>query len=79
MANGTAGPIEEAARMATEPDSGMLGAAREVYIVTSRFGPEGIFSTPDRAREKVTTLSQYAAYRNADSGLMVRPYVLDSE
>ena len=76
-----AGPIEQAARMATDEEwtSGMMGAAREVYIVTSRYGPEGIFSTPDRANTKINTLMGFAAYNQTNPDLRVRPYILDSE
>lgn len=75
-----AGPVEESVREDLYPPQEELrGTFREVYIVTSRYGPEGIFSTPDRARDKVNHLMTMAAYRNADSGLMVRPYILDSE
>jgi hypothetical protein len=74
-----AGPVEAEARMAVAPEPEMMGAAREVYIVTSRYGPEGIYSTPDRARAKINLLMTLAAYRDANSGLMTRPYILDSE
>jgi hypothetical protein len=83
LAEKPVGPIEADARTAVATDqewaAGMIGAAREVYIVSSRYGPEGIYSTPDRARDKVNLLMGLAAYRDANSGLLVRPYILDSE
>lgn len=74
-----AGPIEADARKAVEPAGIPLLGPIQVFIVSSRYGPEGIYSTADKARDKVNLLMTLAAYRNAESGLMVRPYVLDSE
>jgi hypothetical protein len=73
--NNPAGPVEAAARMAIEPDP----PAREVYIVSSRYGPEGIFSTPARANAKINTLMGFSAYNKTNPELTVRPYILDSE
>ena len=67
----TDNPIETAALDAVNP--------RTVYLVVSAFGSEGIYSTPERARNKVNLLVNHAAYRTAQAGLMVRPYILDSE
>lgn len=74
-----AGPIEAAVTKDLTPAQPEVWTTGEVYIVTSRYGPEGIYSTPEKARNKVNMLMGLSAYRNADSGLMVRPYVLDSE
>jgi hypothetical protein len=75
-----AGPIEESARNAVEPwDAEVVGTFREIFIVSSRYGPEGIYATADRARDRVNRLMGMAAYRDANCGLIVRPYILDSE
>lgn len=74
-----AGPIEADTRMALAPEPEMIGAAREVYIVQSRFGPEGIYSTPALANAKINVLMGFAAYNQTNPDLRVRSYILDSE